>query len=174
MHKLRISDFRDFGWEIAHAAVTRRPPISLYTMVPRTESYAYAVGVWDLSIVQGPFSVAPVPNPSVTIRQLFRRCEALHWLFPQPLMTHLAHPRGSRGGGETRREHQPPQLRLCPSRRQMRLEQLRNNGAGPLRLPLRHGRVVLRVEARLHHPYGDEKFANRDTRVWHGATETGP
>ena len=45
--------------EIAHGAVTRRPPISLYTMVPRTESYAYDVGVWDLSIVQGPFSVVP-------------------------------------------------------------------------------------------------------------------
>ena len=49
----------DFGWEIAHAAVTRRPPVSLYAMVPRTGGYAYDVGVWDLSIVQGPFSVAP-------------------------------------------------------------------------------------------------------------------
>ena len=39
-------DFRDFGWE-------------LYTMVPRTGGYAYGVGVWDLSIIQGPFSVAP-------------------------------------------------------------------------------------------------------------------
>jgi hypothetical protein len=28
---------------------TRRPPISLYTLVPRAGSYAYAVGVWDLS-----------------------------------------------------------------------------------------------------------------------------
>jgi hypothetical protein len=49
----------DFGWEIAHTAVTRRPPISLNTMVPRPGGYAYDVGVWDLSIVQGPFSVAP-------------------------------------------------------------------------------------------------------------------
>jgi hypothetical protein len=31
MKKLRIVTIRDFGWEIAHAAVTRRPPISLYT-----------------------------------------------------------------------------------------------------------------------------------------------
>jgi hypothetical protein len=23
-------------------------------------------------------------------------------------------------------------------------------------------------------PYGDEKVANRDTKVWHGATENGP
>jgi hypothetical protein len=27
---------RDFGWGIAHGAVSRRPPISLYTMVSRT------------------------------------------------------------------------------------------------------------------------------------------
>jgi hypothetical protein len=36
--KLRIV----FGWEVAHAAVSRRPPISLYTMVARTSGYAYA------------------------------------------------------------------------------------------------------------------------------------
>jgi hypothetical protein len=48
-----------FGWEIAHEAVSRRPLIPLDTMVPRTGGYAYDVGVWDLSIVQGPFSVAP-------------------------------------------------------------------------------------------------------------------
>jgi hypothetical protein len=57
--KLRIVTFRGFGWEIAHAAVSRRPPISLCTMVPRTGGYTYDVGVWDLSIIQGPFSVAP-------------------------------------------------------------------------------------------------------------------
>ena len=44
---------RDFGWEIAHAAVSRRPPISLYTIVAHTEGYTYAAKVWDLSIVQG-------------------------------------------------------------------------------------------------------------------------
>jgi hypothetical protein len=48
-----------FFWEIAHEAVTRRPPISLYTMVPRTGGYTYAAKVWDSSIVQGSFSVAP-------------------------------------------------------------------------------------------------------------------
>jgi hypothetical protein len=52
-------DVRDFGWEIAHGAVARRPPISFCTIVARTGSYAYDVGVWDLSIVQGPFSFAP-------------------------------------------------------------------------------------------------------------------
>ena len=45
----------DFGWEIAHGFVTRRPPIPLYTMVPRTEGYAYDVGVLDLSIVKDHF-----------------------------------------------------------------------------------------------------------------------
>jgi hypothetical protein len=46
--KVANRDLWDFGWEIAHAAVTRRPPISRYTMVPRTGGYACDVGVWDL------------------------------------------------------------------------------------------------------------------------------
>jgi hypothetical protein len=49
----------DFGWEIAHEAVSRRPPISLDTIVARTEGYTYAASVWDSSLVQGLFSVAP-------------------------------------------------------------------------------------------------------------------
>jgi hypothetical protein len=44
-------------------AGTRRPPIPLDTMVARTHIYTYAAKVWDLSIVQGPFSVAPCPKP---------------------------------------------------------------------------------------------------------------
>ena len=32
-------------------AVTRRAPILLDTMVPRTGGYAYDVGVWDLSVI---------------------------------------------------------------------------------------------------------------------------
>jgi hypothetical protein len=48
--KVANRNFRDFGWEIAHGAVTQRPPISLYTMVPRTEGYAHDARVWDLSI----------------------------------------------------------------------------------------------------------------------------
>jgi hypothetical protein len=59
MQKLRIGR-RDFGSEIiAHAAVSRRPPNSLSTIVSRTECYTYAANVWDLSLVQGPFSAAP-------------------------------------------------------------------------------------------------------------------
>ena len=45
-NRLRVG----FRWEIAHAAVTRHPPIPLDTVVPRTGGYTYAVGVWDLSI----------------------------------------------------------------------------------------------------------------------------
>jgi hypothetical protein len=52
MQKLRIVTWGD-------GSVTRRPPIPLDTMVPRTEGYTHDVGVWDLSIVQGPFSVVP-------------------------------------------------------------------------------------------------------------------
>jgi hypothetical protein len=52
----------DFGWKIAHAAVSRRPPISLYTVVARAEGYAYDASVWALSIILGPFSVAFCPT----------------------------------------------------------------------------------------------------------------
>ena len=74
--KVANRDFtsRDIGWEIAHAAVTRRPPISLYTLVARTGGYAYDVGVWDLSIIQGPFSVAPCQT--LTLR--FATSSSLH------------------------------------------------------------------------------------------------
>jgi hypothetical protein len=38
--------------------LSARPPISLDTIVARSEGYTYDASVWDLSIVQGPFSVA--------------------------------------------------------------------------------------------------------------------
>jgi hypothetical protein len=47
--KLRI------GWEVAHAAASRRPPVSLSTSVARTEGYTYAAKVRDLLLGQGPF-----------------------------------------------------------------------------------------------------------------------
>jgi hypothetical protein len=47
----------------------RDAPISLYTRVSRTEGYTY--GVWDLSIVQGPFSVAPWQTSSPKVSNLF-------------------------------------------------------------------------------------------------------
>jgi hypothetical protein len=70
----------DFGWEIAHEAVTRRPPISLYTIVPRTEGYAYDVGVWELFIVQGPFIVAPCHTfAKITIRNFCNAVRCTRW-----------------------------------------------------------------------------------------------
>jgi hypothetical protein len=87
--KVANRDLRDFEWEIAHAAVTRRPLFSLHTVVPRTGGYSYAVGVWDMSIVQGPFSVAPCHDS-----QLVHRCTRRVWrdqppphLSPPPLRT---------------------------------------------------------------------------------------
>jgi hypothetical protein len=50
------------GWTLT--AVSRRPPISLDTIVARTEGYTHDTPAWDLSLVQGPFSVAPAPKPS--------------------------------------------------------------------------------------------------------------
>jgi hypothetical protein len=73
MQKVANRDVRGFGWGIAHGAVTRRPPVSLDTMVPRNGGYAYDVGVWELSIVQGPFSVAPCQTLT-THSQLLHRC----------------------------------------------------------------------------------------------------
>jgi hypothetical protein len=61
---------RDFGWAIAHGAVSRRPPISLYTIVARTRMYTYDAQVWDFSLVQGPFAVAPCPRRLLTARGL--------------------------------------------------------------------------------------------------------
>jgi hypothetical protein len=69
--KVANRDVRDSGWEVAHAAVSRRTPISLDTMVPRTEGYTYDASVWDLSIVQGPFSVAPCQTLTLRFATFF-------------------------------------------------------------------------------------------------------
>jgi hypothetical protein len=50
------------GGQVAHAAVSRRPPISLYTMVPRTGGFAYDVGVWDLCNHSRTILCRAVPN----------------------------------------------------------------------------------------------------------------
>jgi hypothetical protein len=44
---------------------------SLTRIVARTHIYTYAGKEWDLSIVQGPFSVAPCQTLNVTIRNFF-------------------------------------------------------------------------------------------------------
>jgi hypothetical protein len=51
---------RDFRGEMSsREAVSRRPPNPSNTIVARTEGYTHAAEVWDSSLVQGPFSVAP-------------------------------------------------------------------------------------------------------------------
>jgi hypothetical protein len=65
----------DSGWEIAHAAVSRRPPISLYTIVARTEGYTNAVGLCP-SLKR--HFLSPRANfPNVNDSQLFHHCEAV-------------------------------------------------------------------------------------------------
>jgi hypothetical protein len=55
MHKARIVTQGFRVGDKLHAAISRRPPISLYTIVARTEGYTNAVRVWDSSIVKGLF-----------------------------------------------------------------------------------------------------------------------
>ena len=85
---------RDFGWEIAHAAVSRRPPIFLHTMVPRTGGYAYDDGVWDLSIIQGAIFCRAVPYLSDS--RLFHRGIHHH------AAAECGHVPGARSTAETR------------------------------------------------------------------------
>jgi hypothetical protein len=68
--KVANRDVSGFG-EIAHAAVTRRAADSpLHDGTRCAGGYAYDVGVWDLSIVQGLFSVAPCQ----TVTSRFATC----------------------------------------------------------------------------------------------------
>jgi hypothetical protein len=43
---------RDFGWEVAHEAVSPRPPNSLDSIVARTEGYTYDAKVLDLCLIR--------------------------------------------------------------------------------------------------------------------------
>jgi hypothetical protein len=73
------------------AAVSRRPPISLYTMVPRTEGCTHDARVWEMSLVQGPFSVAPCQALVLRFRNFF---VAVHLV-----STDTATAAGTDGGG---------------------------------------------------------------------------
>ena len=57
---------------------SRRPPISLDTMVARTEGSTCSTQVWDLSIVQGPFSVAPCQTLDLRFVTFASLCAASH------------------------------------------------------------------------------------------------
>jgi hypothetical protein len=66
---LRIScDVRDFGWESAHGAVSRRPPISLDRMVVRTGATRTPLGFGLCLSFKGDFLSRRGPKHSVTIR----------------------------------------------------------------------------------------------------------
>jgi hypothetical protein len=54
-----------FGWEIAHAAVSRRPPISLDTMVPVPGATRTTMGFGICPSFKGPFSVAPCHTSAI-------------------------------------------------------------------------------------------------------------
>jgi hypothetical protein len=73
MQQVANRNGRDFGWEIAHEAVSRRPPISLYTMVARTEGYTCDASVWDFVYRSRAILCRPVPNLSVAIRNICHR-----------------------------------------------------------------------------------------------------
>jgi hypothetical protein len=62
----------------AHAAVTPRPPISLDTVVARTEGSTYDAAGWDSVHRSRAISWRAVPNPSLTIRHFFHRCRWRH------------------------------------------------------------------------------------------------
>ena len=82
-HQLPYSDekvanrnARDFRWEVAPAAVSQRPPISLSGIVARIQGCTCGATVWALSLVQGPFPVAPCQTQQ-SDSQLLHRCTAL-------------------------------------------------------------------------------------------------
>jgi hypothetical protein len=73
-HKLRIETCGISGGRCAHAAVSRRPPIPLSTIVARTHMYPPAAKFWDFSTVQSAIFCRAVPNPKRYDSQLCRRC----------------------------------------------------------------------------------------------------
>jgi hypothetical protein len=66
---------------------------SLYAVVARTKSYTYAANVWELSIVQGPFSVAPCRMLIVPIRNSHtHRCLSRAGVAPNLHVSNLPSP----------------------------------------------------------------------------------
>jgi chemotaxis protein histidine kinase CheA len=57
--KVANRNVRDFGWEVAHAVVSRRPPISCYAIVARYHVYMCAARFWNSSSFKGHFLFAP-------------------------------------------------------------------------------------------------------------------
>jgi hypothetical protein len=127
MKKVANRNDRDFGWEIVHEAVSRRPPSSLYTFVARNHMYTYDADVWDLSIVQGPFSVAPCQTLIVTIRNA-SLCESRGMGSNPTRLTVLRstkeHTRRGEGGGATFMRSSICHSHVVPSRHGVHCPQL--------------------------------------------------
>jgi hypothetical protein len=70
MNKWRIVTVGVFGWEIAHEAVSRRPPISLYTMVPWATRTTLGFGICPSF---KDHSLSPRAKPQRHDSHLFRR-----------------------------------------------------------------------------------------------------
>jgi hypothetical protein len=122
-------------------AVSRRTPIPLDKIVARAHMYTYAAKVWDLSVVQGPFSVAPcqaLPLRCATCAQLNRTCTpagTLRSTGPSMVFTFTVVP-----------ATQPPAAAAI---------------SAPLRALLMHTRALRVVWAWEWTPYSAEKVANR-------------
>jgi hypothetical protein len=73
--KVANRNARDFGWEMSSRGRFVTPADISPRIVARTEGYTYAANVWDLSLVQGPFSVAPCQTfANSRVRHFFHRC----------------------------------------------------------------------------------------------------
>ena len=69
--KLRIVTF---GWAIAHAAVSRRPPVFLSRIVARTHMNTHAAKVWDFPSFVDHFCRPVCQTLTYKIRNFLHRC----------------------------------------------------------------------------------------------------
>jgi hypothetical protein len=129
-------------------------------MVSCYGGYTYAAKVWDSPIVQGPLSVAPRQTVEVTIATF----ASLFGSSPSPCL----YPRPT--------AHLSASLVGCGAQAAQQDNDAKGQGVGSLPVPKGAPAEVARVlrAQDYYEVYSDEKVANRDIRVWHGATETGP
>jgi hypothetical protein len=100
--KLRNGYVCDFGWMIAHAAVSRRPPVSLDTIVARTHMYTHDCEFGICPSFKRHFFVAPC-RPNITI------CNIL-----VAVCTSLSPTAVTAGGCRQSRPHPPPCVQVLP------------------------------------------------------------
>jgi hypothetical protein len=115
--QLRLVTVGLSGGESAHAAVSRRPPVSLDTVVARTHMYTYGADVWDSSIVHGPIFRRPFPNSDGPEVEHCAHFLILYCPFPNLRVTIRHFPprctearRGRRGLAPTAPPQRPPPL----------------------------------------------------------------